>query len=381
MKKIKLFTLLVLTLLAVGSCEDNDGLVFTAVPSADGVAFQNSFAANYLLSGETEDNVAERFVWNSADFGAPVNVTYELQGSIDPTFANFTILVSTSETNAAILVEDLLDFATELGLDDDPATTDGQGNPNNTGQVYFRLRAYTGSGGANTTEMVSENQALNITVIERMGDGCASLWVVGAAAVDAGWDWNTPIEFTCDGNVYTARLELTNETFRWFETEGDWASGLNYTHFSGEGYTIDAAFEDAMDNDNNFRFIGTPGIFEVIIDEPNKTITANASTPLYLVGGAITQTGWDWGNRPEMPEIDPYVFQVSVELGNDAFRFFTADGDWDSGLNYTYFEDEGYTIDANFENANDNDSNFSFVGTPGTYTLTVDMSAKTITLQ
>lgn len=381
MKKIKLFTLALLAMFYVASCEDNDGLVFTARPSEEGVAFLNTFASNYVISAETEDNIAERFIWNEADFGAPVNITYELQGSIDPTFAAFEVVASTSETNAAVLVETLLDFAEELGLDNDPATTDGQGNANNTGQVYFRLRAYTGAGGANTTEVVSDSQALNITVLERAGEGCASLWVVGGGTPDAGWNWNSPIEFTCDASVYTARVRLSNDAFRFFETEGDWASGLNYPYFIDEGYTIDAVFEDAQDNDNNFRFIGTPGIFEVIVDGPNKTITATESTPLYLVGGAIVQNGWNWNNRPEMPEIDPYVFQVSVELTNDAFRFFTVDGDWGSGYNYPYFEDLGYTIDANFENANDNDSNFQFTGTPGTYTLTVDMKAKTITLQ
>ena len=48
--------------------------------------------------------------------------------------------------------------------------------------------------------------------------------------------------------------------------------------------------------------------------------------------------------------------------------------------NYPFYEGEGYTIDANFENAADGDSNFSFIGTPGTYTLTIDTVNKTIAL-
>ncbi|NVJ46958.1 MAG: SusF/SusE family outer membrane protein [Cytophagia bacterium] len=382
MKQIKLLSFALLAMFFIASCEDNDGLVFTAKPSEEGVAFLNTFASNYLISAETEDNIAERFIWNDADFGAPVNVTYELQGSIDPTFATFEVVASTSETNVGVLVETLMDFASELGLDNDPATTDGQGNANNSGQVYFRVRAYTGSGGANTTEVISENQGLTITVIERAGEGCASLWVVGGGTPDAGWNWNSPIEFTCDANVYTARVRLANDAFRFFETEGDWASGINYPAYANDGFTIDAVFEDAMDNDNNFQFVGTTGIFEVVVDQPNKTITATASTPLYLVGGAITQTGWDWANRPEMPEADPYIFSASVELtSGETFRFFTSDGDWGSGLNYPYFEDEGYTIDSGFENAADGDSNFRVLAASGTYTLTVDMKAKTITLQ
>ena len=70
-----------------------------------------------------------------------------------------------------------------------------------------------------------------------------------------------------------------------------------------------------------------------------------------------------------------------MNLSNDALRFFTVRDDWGSGRNYPFYETEGYTIDANFENANDGDSNFRFVGTPGTYTLYMDTIAKTITLE
>ncbi len=72
------------------------------------------------------------------------------------------------------------------------------------------------------------------------------------------------------------------------------------------------------------------------------------------------------------------VFEVTTTLANDAFRFFTINGDWGSGLNYPYFINDGYTIDANFENASDGDSNFRFIGTPGLYAITVDGVNKTI---
>ncbi|MCO6359544.1 SusE domain-containing protein [Roseivirga pacifica] len=376
MKTIKTYMLAVLALFFVASCAEDDGLVFIATPSEEGVAFQNSFASNYLLSEETADNLAERFVWNEADFGAPVNVTYELHGSIDPTFATSEIVGSTAETNIGVTVSVLLDMAEELGLDDDPNTAD----MGNTGQVYFRLRAFVGAGQGEPTEMISEIEPLNIEVIERQPDGtCASIWAVGEATEDAGWDWSSPIEFTCENDVRSTHVSLINGTFRFFSTEGDWASGMNFPYYVSEGYTIDANFEDAADGDNNFRFIGTPGVYELVVDDVNKTITLNESQ-YYLVGEAIVQTGWDWANRPVMVEVDPYVYSVDVELTNGAFRFFTVDTDWGSGLNYPYFVDEGYTIDANFENAEDGDSNFSFIGTPGTYTLTVDTANKTITL-
>ncbi len=382
MKNIKFILASFLLIFSLSSCEDEDGLIFTARPDSDGISFSNSFSSEYLLSDETSSNIAERFIWNSANFDAPVNVTYEVHGSIDPTFEEFDIIGSTSETNLGITVEELLTFAFDLGLDDDPATTTETGSPNNTGQVFFRLRAFTGAGSANTVEMMSEPQPLTITIIERTEvSGCDPFYVVGAGAVDAGWDWDSPIEFACDSDVRVARMELTNDNFRFFTTEGDWGSGLNYPYFEDLGYTIDPLFENAEDGDSNFSFVGTPGIYEVIIDDNDRTITVNPSSPFYLVGAAIVQTGWSWDNRAEVPEVNAYVFRNEVELTNEAFRFFTVDGDWGSGLNYPYFVDEGYTIDERFENAEDGDSNFSFVGDPGTYTLTVNMQEKTITLE
>jgi len=75
------------------------------------------------------------------------------------------------------------------------------------------------------------------------------------------------------------------------------------------------------------------------------------------------------------------VFEASTQFENEAFRFFTGFGDWGSGLNYIYFLEEGYVIDSNFEDAEDDDNNFKFIGTPGVYKITVNKLNKTITLE
>lgn len=382
MKNLKIYFLTFLALAIVSACEEEYTVEFVASENADTVVFTNTFAAQYLLSEALEDNIAERFVWNAPDFGAPVNVTYELQGTTDPTFATSEVVGSTSATNLGVTIAQLIGFAEDLGLDDDPATTTDAGLPNNTGQVYFRLRAFTGTGGASAIELMSAVQALNLVWVERepAGAGCPSLWVVGAGAPDAGWNWNTPVEFTCDNNVYTARLTLANETFRFFEEEGNWDSGLNFLHFNDEGYTIDANFEDANDGDRNFRFIGTPGIYEMVVDANAKTITLTASTPIYLVGAGVG--GWSFASAPVMVEGPPYVYSATATFSNDLFRMFTgAPDDWNSSLNYPYYEDEGYTIDERFEGQAEPDYNFRFIGTPGEYTLTIDNKQKIISLQ
>lgn len=381
MKKI-FFSILAFSLvLFFQACEEDNELIFIAKPPAEGVSFTNTFLAEYLLSEDTKDNIAERFVWNPANFGAPTNVAYDVQASIDPNFATFDLLGTSSVTNLAVTVKQLLKYAEDLGLDDDPNTTDANGNPNNTGTVYFRLRAYAGAGTGNNTEVLSNPQALNIRWLEQAdpSGACASIYVVGAAAVDAGWNWNSPIVFNCSNKVNTAKINLTNETFRFFTTEGDWGSGLNYPYYEGEGYTIDALLENAHDGDSNFRFIGEPGIYVVVVDDNAKTITLTPSGPLYLVGAA-TPGGWAWDAPTIAPEVRVNVWQTTVALTNETFRFFTVRNDWSSGLNYPYYEEEDYTIDPRLENGMDGDSNFRFIGTPGTYTITVNANDKTITL-
>ena len=110
------------------------------------------------------------------------------------------------------------------------------------------------------------------------------LWMVGAAVTFAGWGWDTPNKIDCTGNqVYSGNIYLNNDgdaNFRFFTVETDWGSGRNFPYYADAGYTIDPLFEDAMDGDNNFKFLGTSGLWFLEIDDINKTITLGEPSPL-----------------------------------------------------------------------------------------------------
>lgn len=379
---MKKLILLFIALISLNSCSDDSSPVFVAKPDADGIAFTNAFAANYLISKATKDNVADRFMWNSADFGVPTNITYELQGSTKSDFSSFKVVGSTSENNIAVTVAKLLDFAKDLGLDDDPATTNTDGTPNNTGQVYFRLRATAGTVGANET--LSEIQVITIKWIETVatGSGCPSLFAVGEALADLGWNFKPAGEMKCNNNVLQVKLRLTNGNFRFFQESGNWSSALGYSYYKGEGYTIDSKLENALDNDSNFKFVGTPGIYTITIDNTKKTIVLTASSSLWAVGGAVPG-GWtfDAAKTIEFKESTPDIWSASIALSNDVFRFFQTFGTWDTKNNFTSYSDAGYKINSNLVNDGSGDANFKFVGTPGTYKLTINGVDKTITLE
>lgn len=384
MKKILLILVSVIALISFNACDEEDSPTFIAKPTEKGISFINSFASEYLLSEETKNNIADRFIWEEADFDAPTNVTYELLGSIDPAFETFAVIGSTSETNLAVTVDQLLDFADDLELDNDPTTTTDDGLANNTGQVYFRVKAYVGSGASNTIEALSEVQIVTIVVIEKAveTDTCPSIYAVGDALADIGWNFLPSSEIVCSNDIHTAKFSFTNGNFRFFEESDNWSSSLNYPYFIDEGYTIDANLASAEDGDGNFTFVGTPGIYTLTIDAVNKEIVLTPSSSLWAVGGAVPG-GWNFteGETVEFVEVSPDIWQASITLSNDIFRFFQIFGTWDTNNNYTHYEEAGFTIDSNFESDGGDDANFKFTGTPGTYVLTINALEKIITLE
>jgi hypothetical protein len=375
MKKLLLKSLAIIILITFYSCEEENAPIFVAQPDVDGIIFTNSFASNYLISEATKDNIGDRLIWESADFGVTTNVTYEIQGSIDPTFSTFTIIGTTNENNFPVAISNFLDFAKELGLDADPSTTDSAGLANNVGQFFIRIKANVGTTDNLTT--YSEFETINITWLEDIPTNtCNSLYVLGEGITDIGWNF-PGIELTCDTNVLKAKTRLGNANFRFFTTVGDWDSGLDYNYFENEGYTIDANLENAGDN---FSFIGTPGIYTITIDDANKTIQLEASSSLWAVGDAVPG-GWSFsGDTVEFIENTPDIWSASIELNNNIFRFFQTFGTYDTNNNFQYYIDQGFTIDSNFESDGGPDANFNFIGTAGTYNLTINAIEKTITL-
>lgn len=398
MKKIKFIALFIISLISINSCQDDDGLTYIAEPSGE-FAFSNTFLSEYILTTDTKGNLGERFTWNSADFGVQTNVSYELQSSIIGDFTDMQVVGTTSNNEFTLTIGDLLKYAKDAGLDNDPATTD---NPN-TGTVSFRLTANVGTD--SSIEMITPTQLLTLVLPEDTGSAgfvCDfdQLWAVGAGLPTAGWGWTTPVQFSCLGNgIYAGNAILQNNAgadnnFRFFTSEGDWASGQNYPYFIAEGYTIDSRFEDALDGDNNFAFTGVTGNYYVEVNTNTKTITITDPQSygtcefdmMYGVGAGLPTAGWGWTTPVIFNCTGEGAYTAYITLQNNGgadnnFRFFTSEGDWASGRNYPYYVSEGYTIDPLFEDALDGDNNFAFTGTSGTYFITIDDVNKTITLE
>ncbi|WP_431126116.1 glycoside hydrolase family 53 protein [Flagellimonas flava] len=210
---------------------------------------------------------------------------------------------------------------------------------------------------------------------------CQSIWALGDGVPEALWDWDNAIELSCNENKNVIELNLAENKFRFFTTDGDWTSGVGYQYFINRGYSIDSKLKDANDNDDNFVFEGTPGLYSLEIDGETKSIVVEpvVSESYYALGDALPG-GWSFDDATLMESPIFGIRRATVNLSPGTFRFFTIKDDWASGLNYAYYDDQGYTIDSNLENAGDGDQNFRFVGTIGEYILEINDNAKTITL-
>jgi len=337
-----------------------------------------------VLSDITADDTALTVDWTDPNFTpeSTVIVDYYIEVAAAGTdFATVESLGNTQDRTLSFTHSELNAAALSLGLQAETVS-----------MLDLRVRSVleTTSG-----DLERNSDLITITITPYETALPPILYGVGAGMPDAGWGWNTPVEFTLIGAIYSGNVNLSPDNdgnFRFFtDASLEWDSpSQNYPWYESRGYTIDTNLVNANDGDSNFQFIGTAGEYALEIDTENKTITLGPPTvgpnceydQLWLVGAGVPDAGWAWTSPVQLPCTGSGVYAGNVNLANDSFRFFTDSAlEWTSpSFNYPYYEGEGYTIDTNFENAMDTDSNFSFNGTPGEYFLTVDTINQTITL-
>lgn len=345
MKKYTLFLLTIIAFMGFTSCEHDDDVVFVAQPDPEGVMFTNSFASNYLLSPSVSSNLAERFVWNEVDFDAPTTVTYELQGSADANFSSFDLIGTTGENNLGVTIGQMLSLAQDAGLDNDPNT-----EMPNSGQIYFRVRAYAGAGEGNSLETTSESVALTVTlpeVGEEEEETKTNLYLVGDATA-AGWNPdnnNTPLFRDADNeNIYYFTGYFAAGFYKFLEGPA-WAPMYGY-----DGSTLVYRPTEA-DPDPASIEVTAAGYYSITVNVDDLSFSmdaydASGATEYDKIGlvGAGTTVGWPNDDNPT-PDIlltkssfDPHIwFAEGVELSEAGIKFRanqTWDVNWGGGENF-----------------------------------------------
>lgn len=346
MKKIKILLVLIVAVLGFNSCE-KDELVFTAKAPGE-FAFTNNFLPQYVLTSATSTNIGERFTWESQSFDVPVAVNYELQGSVSGDFTDLMVIGSTSGNDQAVTVGKLLSMAADAGLDNDPNTEDP-----NTGDVYFRLRAYSGT---NAIETLSSVQTLTLFLPEIVDTGggfaIASWGVVGSGYNNWGAFEDAPFYTTAAANVFVAYVTLVDGAIK-FRQDNTWDNNFGDTDADG---TLDAGGTD---------IVVTAGTYKITMDLNGNTYTMEEYS-WGIVGSAYN----DWGGAgPDAKFYYDYTtdtFKVGVKLLDGAMKV-RFNNDWG-----TNFGDTG--ADGTLDDGGDD-----IVVTAGHYLITIDLNANTYT--
>jgi hypothetical protein len=362
MKKI---SLLILTLVTIffASCEkDKENVVINSSVEANDLSALS--ASTFVLLMDEAANTFQTFTWTEVDYGFDAVITYALQ--CDKKGNNFasplTLASVTHVKTVAVKVGAFNEIL--LGAEYDPEVAV---------DLEFRVKSTIH---ADVDPVYSDVVEAKVTPYATV---FPPIYMCGAATGGWSWDLYTYKEVRSSApKVYeTIARFINNETFRFFTGTGWGFASYNYPYFTG---TVSSMFVNANDGDLNLRFTGTTGYYKITVNMNTKSIAMEAvdEPVLYATGAALG--GWDWTtNFIQLTWKSNGIFQATTDFAVETFRFFGQAGWGPIGYNYPWFA--GGTVSAMFENANDGDKNFKFIGTPGTYKVTVNLIDKIVTME
>jgi hypothetical protein len=363
MKKLSL--LLIIMTIFFAACEkDKENIVIKGSITPNDLS--NLSSSSFVLTRDDAANTFQTFKWTQVDYGFTAVITYVLQ--FDKTSDDFAspvdLVTVTHDTTVAVTIGDLNKLMLAAGM-----------NPDEPVDLQFRVKATINPAVDPVFSTLAE------ATVTPYATSFPPIYMCGQAT--GGWAWDLYVykELRSTApNIYETIGYFVNSgsdaTFRFFKDIGWGADSYNYPYFTG---TVSDMFENAADGDLNFRFIGVTGYYKITVNMTTKSVAmeAVAEPVLYATGGALG--GWDWTtNYIQLTWKSNGIFQATTDFTTDIFRFFKQAG-WGDGYNYTYFA--GGSVTALLElNANDSDNNFKFVGTPGSYKITVNLLDLIVTM-
>jgi hypothetical protein len=354
-KHILYFAALLIGLIGIVSCEDND--IVKMNENVAPVTLNDLSSSSFVLLMENQADEFQKFTWSKDDYGFQASTTYTIQ--VAKAGQNFdgaeNVISVNNKTDVSVSIKEFNDKLLSIGL-----------TPDEQAEVDIRVVSTV-----NPKVPGIPSNVKTITVTPYATE-FLPIYMVGDAV--KGWNLTAAVEVQSEEfNVYnTIAYFNSGGAFRFF-SEPDWEkTKWNFNDFT----TIsELLIQQPGSSDNNFQFEGESGYYKIIANGKTKTLTLEsvAEPVLYMVGGAIN--GWEWaeGIPVKMTYIKPGVFEATTNFKKDIFRFFGQYG-WDGvSYNYPFFSE----VDGMFEeNADDGDKNLRFVGEEGEYKITVDLNKK-----
>lgn len=381
MKRINIFIMLLFLLPIFMGCEDENRVVLDLNKSTPAEITSPTAGTSFELLAENADELI-KLKFTPAVFELNVATEYTLELSSTKDFLEGKVLESNIDTKIgeATLKTVVLNKAL-LAKEYEPVTS---------APVYLRLITRVLDSDASL-----HSNILNIEVIPykiasdgSTGDG-SRIYIVGAGVPAAGWEPTDAVELVnIAPDVYRATVEFVNDRFR-FLAQQAWGDDYNFPYFSNYVSNLleNALQPDREDGDENFWFKGGPGIYVVTVDLDKKTVEidkpySDDNTRVYLVGAAVVDAQWEPGDAVEMVNIAPNRYRATTDFAIERFRFLGQQA-WDgTSYNFPFFISvpEKYFENARQSDREDGDENLWFKGPNGTYTITIDIAEKWITM-
>lgn len=279
--------------------------------------------ATYVFTPANATATAERFTWNSANFGGNVEVTYAVE--IDKKGGDFsaakTLGSVVSANQVAVTVEVM--NAAAIALEGDGAVS---GVP---ADFIIRVKATSGV----STSIVSEVTGISITpYIDAIPYPFTDWYLVGDATA-SGWDnnkGNQPLfRDGTNANIYKFTGYFVAGAFKLISTPGQWAP-----MYGGANGDLIARPKESDPDPASFA-VATAGYYTFTMDTTTLKYTfepyTGSTTTYTTVGiiGSATANSWDSSTALTQSTFNEHVWKLTgLDLKNGEAKF-RANDSWD----------------------------------------------------
>lgn len=324
----------------------------------------NDLSSNdIILAQENDSSAFVNLSWSEVNFESDVPVKYTIELAFAGEEFKTAVGIVTKEdiTSYTVLVAEINAAMISLGV-----------APGESVAVEIRVRAWPDF---LTDPSLSDPIQVTLTPYQLT---FPPIYLIGDAI--KGWDPQNPdtLQSFAPG-VYEGIVRFSNGNFRFFE-ESDWgAEQWGFSTFASG--SVAEEFEDTGDGDSNFKFVGAPASYKMIVNFNTLSISLEALGPppppasIFLISPSTVS--FDLVPELEAKEAGVPVYEAVVQLEqDDKFRFFD-DKSWNAEKwDWTYFGD----VDSRLVESGDDQSNILFTGETGWYIMTVSIEDESITL-
>lgn len=326
MKKIaSIFTLVLITILGLSSCNDSREPQYELIKEPVMV----NPTGDYVLKAEAADFIMETFSWSRGEYNYEAGPIYTLEASANKLFeADSTVEMSSTNTPfSSVKVGQMNKIMKQWNKPVDVSS-----------EVYFRVKAGLAISGLNTIDVYSKPIVVTITPYFMKDPVKAPLYLVGNIT-DPAWTNNSAAVGTGLISMFATDNSTKDQVYTY---TGFFKAGSEFKMIGIAGswdpqYGLDVPGKLSTSGGSGNIPITEAGYYTLTADLKELTYSTEkydmtGKTPLTNLGIVGDFTGWaDGGDAALVPlSYDPYILRATITLAEDGNIKIRQDGKWDN---------------------------------------------------